>query len=64
MDRHDMHALQDILDECDHKGSLNESDHTLDAIHAGYLSNAVSALTNVRWKSNDAFASFCRDSEP
>ena len=56
MDRHDMQVLQDILDECDHKGSLNESDHRLDAIHAGYLSNAVSALTNVRWKSNDAFA--------
>lgn len=55
MDRHDMQTLQDILDECDHKGSLNHSKHRLDVIHAGYLSNAVAALTNIRWRGDDAF---------
>jgi len=55
MDKHNMQTLQDILDECDHKGSLNHSRHRLDAIHAGYLSNAVSALTTVRWKGDEAF---------
>lgn len=57
MDRHNMQTLQDILDECDHKGSLSQSRHRLDNIHAGYLRNAISSLSNVKWNGNEAFSS-------
>ncbi|HMO05801.1 MAG TPA: DEAD/DEAH box helicase [Kiritimatiellia bacterium] len=56
MDRHNMQTLQDILDECDHKGAIGHSGHRLDAIHAGFIRNSVSALSNVKWSGNDAFS--------
>jgi len=60
MDRHNVQTLQDILDECDHKGSLHQQHHRLDALHAGFLSNAVSSLTNVRWRGDEAFSVLAR----
>jgi IS1 family transposase len=56
MDRHNMQTLQDILDECDHKGAIGHSGHRLDAIHAGYIRNSIAALSNVKWTGNDAFS--------
>jgi len=56
MDKHNMQTLQDILDECDHKGAIAHSRHRLDAIHAGYLRNAVSSLSNIKWKGDEAFS--------
>jgi len=56
MDKHNMQTLQDILDECDHKGSMSHSRHRLDAIHAGYLRNAVASLSNIRWTGDEAFS--------
>ncbi len=54
MDRNNLQALQDILDECEsHAGSGRRQ--RIDAIHAGYVRNAMSALSTVRWSANDAF---------
>jgi len=61
MDRHNVQALQDVLDECDERGAVGHSRHRLDSIHAGYIRNAVSALTNVRWSSDDAFAALASE---
>ena len=55
MDRHSVQTLQDILDECDGQAKPG-SRHRLDSIHAGYLRNAVSALSTIRWSADQAFA--------
>lgn len=55
MDRQNLQTLHDILDECDGHPEPGRR-HRLDAIHAGFISNAMSALSNVQWKVDEAFA--------
>lgn len=54
MDRHNVQVLQDILDECESHAEPGQR-RRLDLIHAGYVRNAISALSNIRWTVNDAF---------